>query len=424
MEVNIWMDKTVRWNIWKVLVIFDIVVSVWFYFGFCIQHFSIDSFNTLMDDKQQAYVHLTNGRFAATLLVLLIDKLGLNLVTDAAFWTVVFMGCCVLCEYYITKYVSEKSKIESAEKIIIINVGSILIFQNVFIAEWYYFLEALPIYTLAVVSVVFSALCFMKTGWKNQLCSFFLLAAAYNSYQVTLSFYVFFVLFFILQESDFVFVKSIIYKVLKAAGFCVTVFFTNFAVTKYLIAIGKISGSRYSGLSFHNIIVNTKKVIGYQNLIWIKADGMMPGPWMLVMLVLLIVIVFLSVRQQCNASDIVFMFVMLFGGAAVTHIPFLIQQDCWMSPRSVVPLFCIYAVLIFYIAIRCGRNARLICLVCSCIFCCCMAESVSVYRKDIQYSNERDKELVMQIQSEIEEYERKNNLEILYLGFGSDANIQ
>lgn len=137
-----------------------------------------------------------------------------------------------------------------------------LSFVNVFLAEWFQFTEALLMNTIAIFCVTGAAVVFPVREQEDRVpikyfLVFLLLNIAYNNYQISITFFVFYVLCFILLESKGHITANGIKKTIVAAGLTISAFVINMGITKLLIARGVIEAiSRLSTISLDAVLAN------------------------------------------------------------------------------------------------------------------------------------------------------------------------
>lgn len=408
------------------LFVLDFVICFLFFAPFFRLHFSSDAYSVL---SYQDVIgagggnHMVNGRFAAAVLVEMLRMLGIHVVLDTAFGVLVMMSVSAWCMAKITLWMLEGENggwLTAA----VVQAGCMAGFCNVFIAEWYQFTETLLIYASASVCCVFAARRFTQ---NKKLAAFLLLSAGYNFYQSAMAFFVFLVLMFLFKKYEFRFQIPAVKETIAAAFVCALAFVVNFLITKLLIIYGVLPyHSRYDEVGPGFVIANLKLLLEHQQLLWLKADGMMRSPLLAVCMAVLIFLTALAFiqKRQYRVLDAGYTVLMLAGGVAVVFLPVVMLQTFWMAPRSIVPLFFSFTALAAYLAFQGKTWVKMAALACLCLLLTGMLPATHRYAQDIRYNNEMDEQYIHMVQEKIEDYERQNHIKVEELGFCADANIR
>lgn len=399
-------------------------------------HYSVDAFNTFFAGNQNARWQIQNGRYFYTLVVYAVDRMGLNLVTDHVLWVSLFMAtltfAIIALSYRCIGLLDETS--EATELACILCVC--LCFVNVFIAEWFQFTEAQLMYMISVLCSVCAVLIFPYKKDENKvvgryLAAFILLNIAFNSYQVGINFFVFYVVAFIMLADKGKLTGQGVKKTLIAALMVVGAFVINLCMTRLLIEQGVITGnSRMLTLKAENIWANAKVLLSakLQSLLWLNGNGMMRGPDLLIIgIVLLAAGIYTLVTNKTNKKkwyDVLYTFVLLAGGVFALALPILITDSLWMAPRTIVPFFCIF----FYLGCLTimGRNEFLkkLVAVVLLIALCRQVLFIQAYSSDALISNACDRLWAEQVECRIEAYEQREGIQVTKIGFVPDQSMQ
>lgn len=406
-----------------IILSFNLLITILIFQGFFRDHYSIDSFNVALSYQQGATFHITNGRFFATILILLIDKLGISLVNSTCFW--IFLFDCVLsiCCVLVTNQLAKNNTINDIVSLSLISLATLIGFDNIFISEWFQFIECAPIYMFAIACAVIGAIYFKKQGYKNKLVSMAFLILAYNTYQIVLGIWVFLVLIFIIYEDEKLFInKKSVCNISTALAMVTFTFISNLLCVKYLINKGIIAASRYEILSLKNIWENFIRLMTYQKKLWLSGNGMAHTPFFFVFfLICIFILAYIFFREKTVLKNILYFATLLAGGIAAVFAPMLIPEYFTVPSRQIVPLPLLFTFLLIYIANSKETNCKYIAVIASIVFLVCSYISIDRYADDTILSNTLDKLEVTQIQTRISDYEKNTNQKIDYIGFGFDA---
>lgn len=430
MKSNLQND-TKKWSAYGISVVLIVFMAFNCFFKV---HYSVDAYSTFGGVHQNALWHIQNGRYFYTLLVYVVDRTGLNLVTDNILWVFLFMAALAISIIALSRRFIQLIDHTSTATEIMCILCVCLSFVNVFIAEWFQFTECLLMYTVSVLCSVGAVLLIpSKNGGAKAIeryaAAFILLNIAYNTYQISINFFVFYVLCFILLENKGALTIAGVKKTLQAALVVVGTFAINLCITKLLAACGVISdSSRMSGLSIDCLWGNTKLFLSKQNqsLLWLKSDGMMNAPDLLVLFIVLLTMGIYSFFANLKRKwyDILFALVLLSGGVFALFLSILITEPLWMPPRTIAPFFCVFTYLGCLIAMGKNKTIQKIVAVILVIVLCRQACCVQMYSSDVLISNACDKLWVEQVADKIESYEQNQGIQITKVGFAPDQQMK
>lgn len=412
----------------RVLIIlaFDLLATILIFQGFFREHYSVDSFGIPFSYQQGAGFHIVNGRFFATILIRFIDKIGISLVTNTVFWIFLLICTSSVCCALITNLLVENNKIDDIASLSLISLATLIGFDNIFIAEWYTWIECAPIYMFAIACAVLGAIYFRKEGFKNKIAAICFLILTYNTYQIALGIWVFLVLIFIVYEDKKLAVsRKTILNISIALAMVAFTFISNFLLFKYCRAKGIIAASRYDTVSFLNIYNNFIRLMLWQKDIWLKGDGLTRTPFFLCFFLICAgILAYIFFHEKQALKNVLYFITILLGGMAAVFAPILIQDYFDIPPRRIAPLPLLFTFLLMYIAKSKETNCKYIAIIASIIFTVCSYISIDRYADDIILANTLDKREVLQIQKLISDYKENTDQQISYIGFEVDASGQ
>lgn len=423
------MEKTCQKNINKIVFAASFVLVYLAFQCFYNLHFSIDSYDTYLADKQNAFWHIQNGRLVFALIVYAVDFIGLNLLTNNVLWVNLFMFVLAWSIATLTLRIMKYANNDFTNGILVF-LFVCLSFVHAFMAEWFQFTECLLMYSVSVFCAVAAALVFPLNSTQNKsgyIISLLLLTIAYNCYQVGICFFVFYILCFIFLENKGRFCVNAVKSTIGAAFTVVLTFAMNMVIIKLLIKGGVIgSSSRMSTISLENIKSNLVRFFSsdIQFVLWMRGNEMLKAPDLLVLsIIMFIAALFASISLQKKWYDVVYAFTLLSGGILALMAPILLTDTFWMAPRTIVPLFCIYAYLGCMVAE--STNKRLKQILCILLIVALARQTwfINNYSVDVLKSNSCDKIWTEYVISEIEKYENSNDITISHIGVSRNDSL-
>lgn len=396
-------------------------------------HYSMDAFNTYFGEHQNALWHIQTGRYFYLFAVYFVDYLGLNLVTDNVIWVGLFIVALTIAIIALFRKAIGLLEEGSILNEVMIFLLVSLSFVNVFLAEWFQFTEVLLMYTIAIFCVTGAAVVFPVREQEDRapfkyFLVFLLLNIAYNNYQISITFFVFYVLCFILLESKGHITANGIKKTFVAAGLTASAFVINMGITKLLIARGVIgASSRLSTMSLDSVLANIKQLCSpdIQSYLWLNGNGMMKAPdFLVVTLVVFAATVYAIVASKRKWYDILFAAVLLGGGVCSLLLPLLISAPLYMAPRIIAPIFCVLVYMGCLISMCQATVPKRIIVLLILVALCRQSCFISTYSADIRISNACDKLWVEQVDEKIRDYEQETGIQITQIGFTNDKYLK
>ena len=391
-------------------------------------HYSIDSFNILTSANQDVSNHIQNGRIFYWLVVSLLNFLDISLVLNNILWVFVFM-CVLVFSISILTIKATKYFSNDSSAVILVFLAVSVSFVHGFIAEWFQFTEALLMYSFSVLGSVLAVIVFpLKQEENNRILKYFLafvfLTISYNSYQIGINYFIFYILCFILLESENQLSLTGIRNTCVAAFLVLLTFSVNYAIVKILISANLISSwSRITTVSMNNITFNlyTLFLPHTQYDFWLRGNGMLKNPDLLLLLLMsLPAAIFTLISEKKKWYDFLFVFILLVGGVFALILPLLIVDVFWMAPRTVVPFFCIYTFLMLILAKNKRSIPKNIAIVVLALFLLRQVWFIQNYSADVRTSNNYDKMWTEYIDTEIAKYEENNQISVTQIGYLKD----
>lgn len=391
------------------------------------RHYSIDAFSNYASGDQDASVQIQSGRFFYWIVVSVINRLHLSLIHNNVAWVVIFL-CVLTASITILTIKAAQYFSNDAASTVLVFLSVCLSFVHAFMAEWFQFTEAILMYSFAVLGAVLAVAVFPLHDGKYKVLRYFLaflfLNISYNSYQIGINYFVFYILCFILLENKNSLTKNGVKSTLLAAGLVVLTFALNLAISKILIATNTISAwSRVSTVSVQNIFRNLTSLLSpyTQKNLWLEGNGMFKAPdLLLILLIGLSAAIYALKRERKAWYDVLFVFILLAGGELALVLPLLLVDVFWMPPRTIVPLFCMVPFFLWIAAKAAGPREKSVLVAVLALFLLRQAGFIQDYSADVRLSNRCDKIWTEYIDTEIENYEHSNQLPVTQIAFLKD----
>lgn len=403
---------------------FNLLLFLCTYFMFIFfKHYGLDDYSIIADISELHKNALNNGRFSLMVVYDFFIALGFNPVENQTIMAILVVVVFSLSITGITIRIAELGEIRELREKILINLGALILLLNVFVTEWFTFVLSYAQWALGILCAVYSAILMSYSSRVKKILAIVLLALAINAYQtMTVYFAVLIMIFIYLKQKDTFSIYKAIKETCVAALAAITIMGLNIG---YAHMIGKMgedtAASRYSNLSFST--ENIRKILNAQKDIWVNGKSLLPHGYMLLFLLLFIVLLLYTIRQYgINWERVVYCCLIYSAATLVTFLPQVLEV--WMTPRSLVSLFCLLSISIFFIAFW-GKEFNFIKK--SCTFSVIIFLLINFYYiQKIAISmfqvNTLEKEHAKLIEYEIDKYERESGVEVEYISFYRDKS--
>lgn len=405
------------------------VVNIAFCFVACgiylRQHFSVDGFDIWMDESMALLRYLRDGRPVGYFLQLLGTILPFHPVRDSGVYVALFIAISGLFAGMMTRTIMKYIQY-SHLKLVLVNSGVLLSLVNGFMNDWYGFAECMfPLYIPAISFTFLAVIVGAKAGIRNKAFSFVFLVLAYNSYPVSIGFYVFYMLLIVWLQQEGRINRESITGVFVALVNVVLTAASNLLLTKILLP----DSARYAQLSADNIVKNIRTVFDSFAKTLVDSNNQLPDYLFLTVALLLVGIACVELITSAKRlgairsgiEQIATMLIVLLGGILCVYVPHLITEPVWITNRTAVALFSMFAVLatIIAAATQNEKSSRIASAVIA-VFMLFNVYSIQNAAQELFAANAIQQNMSLQIQAEIEDYESENGVEVKYVGFLDD----
>lgn len=394
-----------------------------------------NEFNTIYNLNVDRFyeAHLANGRYFYTIVIYLINSLGIFTVSYETIYLTVHVVVGSILIYWLTFKIYNivcENKVDTTNNNILlikilINICLLFIYVNIFGVEWFLFSECLPMYTIAISASVLSAY-FLVLSRHTYSCiiSILLLFVAFNSYQISLSIFVAISIFMVCIKYKYRICIKLLLSLFNAFMVCVLNISFNYLITKILTINGVIgSGGRYDNISIWNALNNLKDFIEAQYGIWFETYDLLPHGTLLLSIIILM---FFNrgIFKKGNIIKILIIFIQVIIVTLSVYAPISIQPYLYLSSRLLFPLMvsvsCLFLNIVFLNNFKNCKSSIIVIV----LFLIINIIYINNYASNKYASTMMDHQYVRDIVYQIEMYEKNNNIKVNKMGITNDMNIQ
>ena len=403
-----------------------IVFYLFVYGTMLIRHYSADSFTYTINPEYNNRGNLSLGRFGAYLVNQIVIKLGGNYVEQqVVFVIILILTLSITTEILYLYYLKLSYKLEGIQKKLL-KMAIILMFCNVFIMEWFIFVEMTFIWSLSLIFMVLGVIQINKQFTiKKMIASMLCVTISVSFYQATMGYYVFFSLIAIYIVNKGELNRKAIFDSIKvilcgAVGGCSNLLFIK---AMQLLGLAQATG-RTETMSFKMLLENIHNV--WKN-VWTwtsNSHGLLPQNCILItgIMIYVIFIIYLVKVRMCkkNVLYIVCLIVICNG---MVYFPHFLTSTIWMAQRTIAGFFVLISLPIIIIAEKDTVIERIkICTIIVILVLGINIWKINDISVNVVASNRIDEEIAYQIQERITDYEKKTNNKIDTISICKDAN--
>lgn len=404
-----------------------VMIAIFFliYSAMLVRHYSADSFAYNAHPLQNNEANLALGRIGDYFVNKIIVMFGGNYVRNQfIFVFILIMTMAVVSEKIYCHYLKCADEELQLSQKIVLKLSIILMFANVFVMEWYIFVEMTFIWSL---SLIFMALAVgqIQKGFsvKKMILSIIFLMVSVSFYQATIGYYIFFSLMavYIMNRGRLgknAFIDSI--KVIVCGGF-------GGGINLLLIRILQIMGIAQTTGRTENItlpmLFENMCVVWNNILTWvITTRGLLPKYTVLISIVLIsIVLLWVIIVEKGKIKNIVYIGLLVVVCNGMVYFPHLMTSTVWMAQRTIASFFVIITIPAIVIAVK--ANNRICRYMCGGIIGIVLVLNVWKIQDisaNVIASNRIDEEVAYMIQDKISQYENESGVEIKKISICKD----
>lgn len=331
------------------------------------QHFATDDYGMILQQKQTAWdVILISYRNSLGAVYLFFQKIGINVVLNQAVLGIVMILVMSFSVTMITQMVLQelKSNLDEQNKkvahsiVIIIDLGSLLLFANAFLSEWLWFSMAYVQWIGAILGMTLAIFFLQKSEhrFRNWCIATIFLFGAVGFYQMILAQFAFIVMTIIFIRNRGRITKNAILDTVRAAILAPIGVGGQVVLTKMIQkilqkdAIVRVHKDRDWQKLF-------EEFIKYQGKLWTNGLGLLPNCIMLIMLILMVgVLMSLLFQKKPKWDTILFMLIVIISGTSVVNMIPFVQGSMWIPARVMLPIFGVFSVFSWLIGFWVYQN--------------------------------------------------------------------
>lgn len=399
-------------------------------------HYSTDSYRQIYD--MAPFWHLQLGRFLNCWITMLIQSAGLNTVINQRFFLSIWIVSLALSTFVLVEVFARVSgKPCSLEKRLLLAAGVSITFLNVFNLELILFPEMASFLAVAMIALAGSIYCFQLQGAQWKALSAALLFIAIGGYQSFLGIYVSFVLVAIfcrlLGDHD---TRRAVMTSVLCCLIAVLVAFCDIFLVKYLISVGYIADAgRGSSFAPSVILDNIRGILAYQPRLFLSADGMLPGPWLLLFAIILVFFLVRIARNIPSRDRVVLALVVIvsYTFAFAAHV---VEANQELTARSNIAFWSVLAALSCLVIVASDfptreplsqpKKPRLgawaVFPIATMTLLLISALAIQDVAEDNYMSNVLDRETAVLIDQKLDEYEQETGQKVAHIAWTQDSN--
>ncbi|MBR9953845.1 glucosyltransferase domain-containing protein [Eubacteriaceae bacterium Marseille-Q4139] len=386
-------------------------------------HFSVDSYSVYYNEDPD--IQIRNARYLNYIVTLLLNNIQFNLVSNQKILTFSLIISISLCIYFLTGLIAKAlNKRNKKCNLYWLALSISISFCNTFILEWFLYPETTLFYAISLLLCMVAIFVWIKnTRLINLMISITLLTMSLFCYQATFAFFGIFVFLYLCLKENFNFNKTNNKIILK------TIFVMGISCLFLLISqkfLTRTSEARVASLSLNNLLSNTKQLLKLQFHLLYNGNGFFPPLVLTVSMITLGGVMYwiLIKDEKVSLKKLLYFsfFSLLF--YAIIFTPHLVSQNLWFAPRTMVAFFSAFSFLAIisfaYSKNSSGKNVYIVIM----ILVMLTANIFTIHTIGLNHfiSNYLDKKTALEIQEQIQQYEKETTINIKKIGTTFDSN--
>lgn len=314
----------------------------------------------------------------------------------------------------------------SVKQQMLLCVGIALSFANVFVAEWFVYVEMDLFFGLAVLLSVGASLCITKTlCWENVLKSMVLLILAMNTYQAVMGYYVIFSMLCLFakykgQLTAKNFWHNAVVMLVGVISVVINLLSVRVCLSMGIVQTADRTGNLNPAMLWNNLVT----VVDTLPDLFITALGMMPSYTVLAVCLIQLALLFYALQKR---KTIPYAVLIITASFLIVIAPHFVTTTVWMAQRTVASFWAFMAVPVILLALYSnGQYRSFVQLAATCLgvgMLLLNAFQVQAVAIDVIACNRLDRELALQIQYYITRYEEQSNEKVTRIGVLEDASL-
>lgn len=392
-----------------------------------IRHYSADSFAYNMDPLKNNEGNLALGRIGDYFINKIVVFLGGNYVKHQfAFVLFLIIVLAIVSNGIYEHYLKCIAKELTLAQERLLKASIVLMFCNVFLMEWFIFVEMTFIWGISLLFMLFAVLQIRKNFTiKRMLYSTVLIAVSVSFYQATIGFYVFFALMtvYILNQGNLnkkSFLDSVKVMICGAIGGGF-----DLAFIKVMQSFGWVAvTSRTESMTLKMLIDNILSIFYNFNEWLCTTHGLLPKG---VIVVCALAIYALLIRclkiKKAGIGEWVYIILLIIVSNIMVYLPHLMTSTIWMAQRTIASFFVIISLPAIVISIKSEKVADLVIgFVAMAILIGINVWKILCISSNVIASNRIDEEISYAIYNKIMEYEVESGQAVKTISICKDSN--
>lgn len=394
------------------ILLIDFLIIFSSYALFAIQHISADGY--YLANANDLWAPWSSGRVVWGIILQGLTEIGVNIFQTQEVFVVVFIAALAWCTLRILQHIRANFTIQEG---LLYSVPVLLGFINVYIQEWFIFAEATLFYAIGLITTVESAIAVSN---RKYIRGFILLLIAVLCYQIMLSFFIVYALFFVYNKHDKKTIRSYIPAILigGAAGIA------SIVAQKVSHIVQNISTIREVNLSVSSILSKMPTILKNLWNSFLDAQGILPPvilPLVIILALLLMGVYSITHRDSHSIFDILSLWLVILVSLGVLIAPIVISSESiWMAPRVLVGFFALVSMLALSALLRTNGFCRILLTACTLLLLLVNIFTAQAIGVDTFKNNALDHHLDQQAHAYIDKYEQISGKNIEHIAFYYD----
>lgn len=431
MKLNFWNSWIVNGRVNKLFIILFFIVAAFLNQLFLFPHFSTDSYLVMFNQEEHIRQSELLGRPLISILTLILDWFGVNLVRFQVFFTTISIFIMSLAVYLLVDLFFQFKKNASLNVLLILIVSSMVIVFNPFGIEMFTFSFMLPFTSLAVLLIIFSVrMLSTKINMLSIVYSIILITASLLLYQGWGALFVPLALIFVFFRNQ---LESVYFRVKEFFSIIFIYISACILNLSYIKIIHPLLFSNVSDRTKNNVqlMENFKAILKSQYNIWLSNFEITPKfTFLFISIIAFIFTCYIICKTNISKKEkIILVFlciIVIFSLVFLSLAPHLITSIVWIVPRSIMPLSALPGLLFLMIVLFFSTNLKKLTgsflLGLSLFYFLIVSISTNAVANDHLLVNKMDQEIARAFLNKIEDYEKEHGINIKKIAVINDSN--
>ena len=396
------------------------------------KHFSVDDYWIYYDQKGASLTDVQqNMRMFSGSLYYLLDRWGVNIVEQQIFFGVILLITFAWVTTRISMEIADAVNIqENVGKIILADGGTLILFLNAAVSEYLYYSGVYVQWIIGIIGLTYGAICISREkrvviNWLVGTAALIIMAGSYQTFLAQYAYVVMALIF--IRNAGKANRKTIMANVRAIAAAAVAMG-VNMIGIKMLAYCGIIGEDSRMSLDLMKIPELVGDIIRSQKSIWFEGMGIYPkGILALLAVFFLGILLVVLCKRKAKIEEWIYLIIVLVSGSCVMYAAQIMQGFIRVTNRGMYAIFGIYAVSIwvicYYLRDADWKVIKRVNICVISIFLVYSSIQVNRIAIDVFMTNTLSRCYVEEINRRIINYENQNSIQVMKVGFCSDAFI-